>query len=347
MSGISTDIRPVSQSFPPVPEWRDVDPATFANEVRRQYRPAVLRGLVRDWPAVAAFAASPRAFFDYVGRFDRGAPVVSFIGDPAIKGRFWYREDMRGYNFERVRETYGAFVERLFACAEDPDPPSVYMGAAPVTECFPEFAAENVNALVQPSVVPRLWVGNAVKVSTHYDLSDNIACVIGGHRRVTLFPPDQLPNLYVGPLEFTLAGQPVSMVDLHAPDFDRYPRFREALAAAQVAELDPGDAIYIPTLWWHNIVSLDRMNAMVNYWWKDEMADAGSPFECLVHALISIRNLPEPERQAWRLIFDHYIFETGGDPVAHLKPEHQGVLGKLTPDLAKYIRSWLVRSLNR
>jgi hypothetical protein len=337
----------MSRALPPTPEWRNVDPAIFRNEIMPRSEPAVLRGLVRDWPAAAEFARSPRAFCDYVGRFDRGAPVVTFVGDASIKGRFWYREDMRGYNFEKVRESYPDFVRRLFAHEGEADAPSVYMGAASVSEGFPDFARENATPLVEESVTPRLWIGNAVQVSTHYDLSDNIACVVGGRRRVTLFPPDQLANLYVGPLEFTLAGQPVSMVNLQRPDFARYPRFEEALAHAQVAELEPGDALFIPTLWWHNIASLEPVNALVNYWWKDEIDGAGSPFECLIHALISIRNLPEPERRAWRLIFDHYIFELGGDPVAHLPPEHQGVLGNLTPELAQYIKAFLARSLNR
>ena len=81
--------------------------------------------------------------------------------------------------------------------------------------------------------MPRVWFGNRVTVQTHYDISSNIACVVAGRRRFTLFPPEQLVNLYVGPLEFTLAGQPISMVKLEQPDFERYPRFRQALAAAQ------------------------------------------------------------------------------------------------------------------
>ena len=121
--------------------------------------------------------------------------------------------------------------------------------------------------------MPRIWIGNRSLVSTHFDLSDNIACVVAGRRRFTLFPPEQLPNLYVGPLDHTMAGQPASMVELNAPDFERFPRFREALAAAVTAELEPGDAIYIPTLWWHQIEALAPFNILVNYWWEDAPPD--------------------------------------------------------------------------
>ena len=56
----------------------------------------------------------------------------------------------------------------------------------------------------------------------------------------------------------TIAGQPISMVDLDDPDFERFPKFREALRHALVAELEPGDAIYIPALWWHGVQATGR-----------------------------------------------------------------------------------------
>src|SRR5690606_31993138 len=138
-----------------------------------------------------------------------------------------------------------------------------YAGSVPIPNSIPEFGAGNRLELLPASVVPRIWIGNAVTVWTHYDLSANVACVVAGKRRFTLFPPEQLVNLHVGPLDFTLAGQPVSLVDLEAPDYDQYPRFREALAHAQVAELAPGDALFIPNLWWHHVKSLDRFNVLV------------------------------------------------------------------------------------
>src|SRR3546814_2525666 len=57
------------------------------------------------------------------------------------------------------------------------------------------------------------------------------------------------------------------MVDLAAPDLTRYPRFAEALAHAMTAELEPGDAIYIPGLWWHDVQAAGPFNVLVNYWW--------------------------------------------------------------------------------
>ena len=333
--------------LPRTQEWHGVDLATFRGEITPRNRPAVMRGLVADWPCVREGRKSPQALTDYLLGFDQGRPVETFIGAPAIKGRFWYGADMRGYNFERRAEPFVAAIARILAHLDDPKPPSLYAGAVPTPQNFPGFGQRNALAIVDPSVVSRIWTGNAVTVSTHYDVSDNVACVVAGRRRFTFFPPDQLANLYVGPLDFTLAGQPVSMVDLAEPDLGRYPRFAEALRHAETAELGPGDAVFIPTLWWHNIVSLERFNVLVNFWWNEATQGTGSPFEAMIHGILSVSHLPEPQRQAWRRIFDHYVFQTEGEPVPHLPPQHRGILGKMTPALANYIKGFLAKALQR
>jgi hypothetical protein len=174
-----------------------------------------------------------------------------------------------------------------------------------------------------------------------------VACVLAGRRRFTLFPPEQLVNLYVGPLEFTLAGQPISMVRLENPDLERYPKFREAWQHAQGAELEPGDALFIPYMWWHHVESLTAFNVLLNYWWDDQPGWLGSPFEALIHGLLSVRTLPPERRELWRKIFDHYVFQTGGEPAAHLTPQQQGIQAPITPQLAELMRAHLANLLSR
>lgn len=327
-------------------EWHNVDPAMFRDEIRPRDQPAVMRGLVGDWPAVRAGRISPQAFRDYIKPFDLGRPIQTAIGPPAIKGRLFYSDDMKGFNFERKVETFNTALDRIFAHLDDAAPPAIYAGAVSTPECFPGFARENDLPLLGPSAIPRIWASNQVTAPTHYDMSDNIACVISGHRRFTFFPPEQLPNLYVGPLEFTPAGQPTSMVNLAAPDLERYPRFADALAAAQTAELEPGDAVFIPNLWWHNVESLEPFNFLVNYW-LDGTRGAASPFAALALGLMAIPQLPASRREIWRKMFDHYVFQTEGDPVPYLPPERRGVLGPLNPRLENYMRAKLITSLTK
>lgn len=326
-------------------ELRDVDRQTFDADVLPGFRPVVLRGVIADWPA-AKLGNRPHDLTRYLTERANGRPVELFVGPPEIRGRFFYDPAVRGLNFERRRETLGTALGHLLSLLDTPQPPSVYVGAAPIRNLLPGFAVDNRLGLVDQTVEPRLWVGNAVTVSTHYDLSDNIACVVGGRRRFTLFPPDQLANLYVGPLDFTLAGQPVSMVDVKAPDLQRFPRFAKALETALVFELDAGDAIYIPPLWWHQVESLTPFNVLVNYWWN-AAGTPESPFDALIHAVMTVRHLPAAQKAAWRTIFDHYVFDDEAEAAAHLPEASRGVLGAMTPGLAQRIRGFLINGLKR
>ncbi len=322
------------------------DPDRFAEEIATSARPVLMRGVVSDWPAIAAAAEGPRALAEYILRFDQGRPVDVFVGPPEIGGRFFYRDDMRGFNFRREKAPLSALLGELIRLIDDPAPPALYAGAAAAADYLPGWVDANPLPLPVAGAVPRIWIGNASQVSTHYDMSGNVACVVAGRRRFTLFPPDQISNLYVGPLETTMAGQPTSMVNVEDPDLERYPRFAEALKHAMVADLEPGDAIFIPPLWWHNVRASGPFNVLVNYWAGHDAG--GSPFEALIHALMSVRDLPPAEKGAWRHWFEHYVFgDDAKHAVDHL-PEHaRGVLGPASPERTDMMRGYLLRALSR
>ncbi|MBC8024658.1 MAG: hypothetical protein H7Y89_01580, partial [Steroidobacteraceae bacterium] len=80
-------------------EWRDVSVAKFREEILPAAEPAVLRGAIRDWPAVRARLESPSAMASYVRAFDTGATAETMVGDPSIRGRFFYNDAMTGLNF--------------------------------------------------------------------------------------------------------------------------------------------------------------------------------------------------------------------------------------------------------
>ena len=338
----------MTRTLQEIPEWRNVDQATFRNEIVPLNKPAVLRGLVADWPAVREGLKSPAALAAYIKRFDSGRPAQTLVGPPSIKGRFFYKDDdIHQFNFARREDPIGAVVDWLIQHQADEAPMAVAIQSVPLPEYLPRFTDENAIDLASASSVPRIWIGNAVTVSTHFDFNYNIACVVGGRRRFTLFPPEELPNLYVGPLDHTPAGPPASMVNLDEPDFARYPRFEQALTAALQADLEPGDAIYMPYFWWHHVKSLEHFNVLVNYWWNDAVSALSSPFNCLLHAFLTLRELPPDQRAIWRMVFDHYVFQTNGDPAAHIDAAYDGVLRSLTPDMVKQLQAAIMQSLSR
>ncbi|WNO52369.1 cupin-like domain-containing protein [Stakelama saccharophila] len=326
-------------------EREAVDAHEFAEGIATRSAPVVLRGQVAAWPAVAAGRGGHRALADYVARFAGGAPAETLVGPPEIGGRFFYRDDMRGLNFKREQIPLRRLMVELLRIADQSAPPALYANAATADEHLPGWAEENRLAF-DPGGPARLWVGNATQVATHYDRSPNIACVVAGKRRFTLFPPDQIANLYIGPIDRTIAGPPASMVDPDAPDLTRYPRFSDALKHAQVAELEPGDALFIPSLWWHHVRAFGAINVLVNYWRDD--AELPSPFVALVHAMMSVRDLPHAEKTAWRSWFDHYVFGANADRAAdHLPDFIRGVLGPPSAERTKQLRAYVMGSLHQ
>lgn len=280
---------------------------------------------------VQAGQRSDRDLADYLRAFDTGTPMDCLSAAPEVKGAFFYGETLHTRNFRKGRITLGALLDQLLPLTEEAEPPSLYIQSALLDSALPGLAAEIVNPLLSPMVRPRIWIGNAIRVQTHYDLSDNIAVVAAGRRRFTLFPPDQLANLYVGPFENTLAGSPVSLADIEAPDFERFPKMRHALKAGLTAELEPGDAIYIPYGWWHHVRSLSGLNILVNYWWNEAPAHLQSPYGAMLVAMLMVRDMPERQRDFWKGMFDHFVFGVNGDPGGHLAAQYLGALARLPP----------------
>ena len=329
----------------PIRELPSIDADDFLREVVPGYEPVVLRGQVSAWPAVEAGRRGPRAIADYIAAFDCGRPADVMIGAPTIGGRFFYSDDMRGFNFRREAVPLRELLSKLLELEGDALAPALYAGAAAAPEHLPGWEAANRLALPVQSATARIWIGNRARASTHYDVSHNVACVVAGRRRFVVFPPQQIANLYVGPLEFTMAGQPTSMVDVDRPDFARFPRFAEALRHALVAELAPGDAIFIPSLWWHDVTALEPLNVLINYWWGQ--AVAAPAFPALIHALMSLRDVSPGERDAWKVWFDYYIFGTEACAAGHHLPSHaRGVLGPPSPNRNKMIKDYLSKVLS-
>lgn len=333
----------------PVAEYHGVDRARFEGEIVPAGRPAVLRGLVADWPIVRAAENSDEELASYLRSFDTGKPVRTFVGAPEMGGRFGYAPDLKGFNHEQAALPLAILLERLLAGRGDVRTPHMYAGGVPAPDVLPGMAEANPMRLLDPGVerLTSLWIGNRSRTAAHWDLPQNLACVVRGKRRFTLFPPEQIANLYVGPLDFTLAGQPISLVDIVDPDFDAHPKYREAQAAAEVADLEPGDALYLPSLWWHHVETPGNFGAMVNLWWRDGPEYMSTPLLTMFHALLTIRDLPADERMRWRAFFDHYIFQTGDDPVEHIPVEARGVLAPMTSGLQQRLKALLMRSLQR
>lgn len=314
--------------------------------------PVILKGAVKNWPLVQKGADGPDAVMAYLKSFYSGRPALMFKGAPEIGGRFFYNEDVSDRNFEASQGQLDVFLETIKADLGKVDAPAHYIGSTDVDQFLPGLRAENDLTLDDPMfekshTFVTAWIGTRTTAAAHYDMSNNMACCLVGNRRFTLFPPKEIENLYPGPLERTPGGQVVSMVDFRDPDLEKFPKFAKALAAGQVAEMEPGDLLFYPALWWHMVEALSDFNMMINYWWNDVPHFIDDPRGAMMQAMLSLRDRPEYEKQGWRALFDYYVFGDAAKPAAHLPDGAKGALAPLDEMQARRLRAQLLQMLNR
>jgi hypothetical protein len=335
--------RPVETRAGPLP------PGAAWEAVVAEDRPVLFKGAASHWPLVEAGRRGAREAAEYISSFHADKPVVVYRAGAEERGRFFYNDAVDGFNFSAGREPLASVLDELLNASGDQ---AGYIGSTDLGTYFPGLDEANGGGLgdVHPSLagsVKSIWLGNRTTASCHYDFSNNIAVCAVGQRHFTLFPPDQAANLYPGPLEPTPGGQVVSMVDFTAPDFDRFPRFREALETAQVSEMEAGDVLVYPAMWWHHVEALSPFNVLVNYWWDAVPAYIDSPQVTLLHALLSLRARPPSEKAAWRALFDYYVFGDAETARAHLPERAQGPLAPMDDAIARRLRSLVTKRLQR
>ena len=111
-------------------DGRDLSsPAQFLKEVAEPCLPVVMRGLVSGWPVVHAATRSAEDFRDYLARFDNGSQAEAFVGEPKIAGKYYYAEDLKGFNFERRRMRFADALTAIVATHRQSGTPTMYVGS--------------------------------------------------------------------------------------------------------------------------------------------------------------------------------------------------------------------------
>jgi Uncharacterized conserved protein len=330
-----------------------IDKHNIPPELIEAREPVVLKQLVAEWPLAAAGRDSPKDAVDYLKCFYNGRSTIVCKIAPEHRGRLFYDENLENLQYEsykgRIDETLDAILDTL----AQPAPPGFYIASNNIETHLPGLGVDNSLTIPRQEFPGRgsptvsIWIGNATTASCHFDALDNIACCVAGRRKFTLFPPFQVGNLYPGPLEPTPGGQVISLVDFRNPDYFKFPRFKEALDHACVAELEPGDALYIPSMWWHHVESLGALNLLINYWWNEAPPHMISGMTALYAAMLGIRDKPTHEREGWKALFDYYIFGGPEPSQEHIPEKAQGFLKRIDMQSARKLRALLINKLNR
>ena len=169
----------------------------FERDIVAKGEPAVFRGLVADWPVVRPRAGPDlRSLAQLLREAATNEPFEAWFGPPEIEGRFGYNEDFSGFN-SRATAGDGRSAARPVAAPvrARQRPYSMYASGIPIRKYLPRL----VPTIPVPMLEHRtretlisLWLGNRTRTAAHWDLPQNLACVVAGRRRFTLFPTDQL-----------------------------------------------------------------------------------------------------------------------------------------------------------
>jgi hypothetical protein len=337
----------MSREYKKIKVWHDVTPDVFKHEIQSLGEPAVLKGLVKSWPSTKAACQGVESFLDYLRNLYAGGKVECAKLPAKENGLFFYNSQFDGFNFVREALPFESFLNELTENSIKENSDVIALQSAPTEDYFPKFQEFNHFETFSDKYISRVWIGNDSIVNAHPYDSENIACVVAGKRKFTLFPPQQISNLYIGPLDFTPAGAAVSLVDFNNIDYKKFPKVKEALDQAFQVELDPGDAIYIPSLWWHHIEAQGGVNMLVNFWCGGAIAGEKYPFplDNILMAILSVRSLPQVQKDAWREFFDYYVFSDQTDKHNHIPDSLKGVLADLSSKQDKGLRQWLIKQL--
>lgn len=171
-------------------------------------------------------------------------------------------------------EQYAELLQSGEAYAQDLYLARCSLSNTPLANAPAIRAAEQQLGLKMPATDLNLWVGPAGHTSClHYDPMDGTLTQLCGAKKVILFPPHQLYNLYpfsvVNHLLYGLKLRAVySQVYPEHPDFNAFPKFEKALRHRYEVVLQQGETLFIPAGWWHEVTSIgDRAVSSVNRFW--------------------------------------------------------------------------------
>jgi len=148
-----------------------------------------------------------------------------------------------------------------------------YLVHEPITENFQELLGDFTDPpwikdlRLSSGYSQNLWVGAKGNITpAHWDTSHNFLAQIYGVKSLWLFSPDQSPLLY--PTYDMRPPNHSYISDIKNPDYIKFPKFRASKHAEII--LNPGNVLFIPTEWWHQVQSLTS-SISLNFWWNPKL----------------------------------------------------------------------------
>lgn len=220
-----------------------LDPETFYERYYFGHRPVVLTGMLKDWEASRSWSPS------YLAQHYGDVPVEVTVGrdsDPNYEHNFSkHRREMTLRDYVELVQSGGTTNDYYIVGK------NLALGRGRLQELLDDLGS--LDGILDPDFDPgwqiKFWFGPAGTVTPlHHDRTNILFAQIFGRKRFKLIPSYETHRVYNHKGAF-------SEVDMSAPDYERFPKLKEANVVEVV--LEPGDVLFLPVGWWHWVRALD------------------------------------------------------------------------------------------
>jgi hypothetical protein len=237
-----------------------MDPAEFLHDYYATGRPVILVGEMTDWPALTRW--NPESLKATVG----GA-VVEYQGGRTANPSFEMDKDRH-----RREGRFDAFIDTITAPDAGNDAYLTAYNSERNREALAPLAADLGfldRFLSREAAMPNgmMWIGPAgTFTSLHHDLTNNFIAQLVGRKRVKLLPAAEVGKLYNNRHVFS------EITDLDDPGLDPASHPRLAGARAYDLVIEPGEILFVPLAWWHQVKALDFSVTVTytNFLWPND-----------------------------------------------------------------------------
>lgn len=218
----------------PIPRIKSVTKEDFINNYYKKQNPVIIEDLAKDWPAYKKWN------LDYIQSL-AGDQIVPLYNNEPTKGRqnsVVPAKKMKLQDYVELLKTQPTDLRMFF-----------YNVLKKMPELTKDFKYPDIGLKFFKKLPVMFFGGKGSKVLAHYDmdLADLVHFHFHGTKNVTLFAPEQAKYLYKVP--FTVHN--LEIIDMDNPDFEKYPTLQ--LAEGMHAEMKHGEALYMPSGYWHYI----------------------------------------------------------------------------------------------
>ncbi|HID82426.1 MAG TPA: cupin-like domain-containing protein [Chromatiales bacterium] len=252
----------------PTERIKTVTSENFISRYKESQKPVIIEQLTKDWPAREKWNV------EYIKKVAGENIVPLYDSKPST--------DRKHQHAPAARMKIKSYLDLLHQ-GENDLRMFFYNILAEAPQLTEDFSYPDIGLKLFKKLPVLFFGGKGAKVQMHYDidLADILLCHFGGKKRVYLFPPEQTKYIYRVPFSFSSLFD----IDYENPDYEKYPALRNL--KGEIAELDHGDVLYIPSGYWHYIVYEDISFSMA----LRAFPRKPKAFSKLIYNLVVVRNI--------------------------------------------------------